>query len=443
MAGNSIQPEPGATIIGKLGRYRVKKKIGSGGNGSVFTIDIVEGSELFSKSKEYVIKFLTIDNEDEKEYRKKELRFKKEIEIVISLQNDIIGIIPILDSSLDVSTKDEQLWYIMPRAQSYSPLDYSVDQRLNQMLQLGNCLSQLHKMGYAHRDIKPKNLLIYQGKMCLSDFGLVWNYDDQAEHITEVNDRLGPMAIRPPELQPIERIEGVDYRKSDVYLYAKTIWMVLNCNNRGFPGTYSRDLDEVYIDKEKYQFETAEPLHCLLEKATKHNFWERLDIDDCLIHLNDQIKVVRGEISDRVLSKWKYNEQAKRNAITFFSDEKIYNTPTAFIKILNSMANIVGLVFTEPGYEYQILPLVRAHCSQSDIFDIEVSNPYANEEKKVLEIAIEKMRMNQELYYTIYTKTSLFNDESIPIYKHLNMALQSPERLVRLNGRFEIRMDPL
>lgn len=59
---------------------------------------------------------------------------------------------------------------------------------------------QLHKLGFVHKDIKPKNLLLFDGRLCLSDFGLVRNIADTDEHITEMNEPLGPRAIRPPEL---------------------------------------------------------------------------------------------------------------------------------------------------------------------------------------------------------------------------------------------------
>lgn len=132
---------------------------------------------------------------------------------------------------------------------------------MEQMFALGNCIRQLYKLGFVHRDIKPKNLLLFDGRLCLSDFGLVRNIADADKHITEMNEPLGPRAIRPPEFQSIEEIDGVDYQKSDVYLYAKTIWMVLNCNNSGFLEEYSRNRNAVYIDKDKLQIETAEPLH--------------------------------------------------------------------------------------------------------------------------------------------------------------------------------------
>ena len=76
--------------------------------------------------------------------------------------------------------------------------------------------------------------MLFDGRLCLSDFGLVRNIAVTDEHITEMNKPLGPRAIRPPEFQSVEEIADVDYRKSDVYLYAKTIWLVLNCNKMDF-----------------------------------------------------------------------------------------------------------------------------------------------------------------------------------------------------------------
>lgn len=52
--------------------------------------------------------------------------------------------------------------------------------------------------------------------------------------------------------------------------------MVLNCNNSGFLEEYSRNRNAVYIDKDKFHIETAEPLYRLMEEATKHYYWERV-----------------------------------------------------------------------------------------------------------------------------------------------------------------------
>ena len=38
-------------------------------------------------------------------------------------------------------------------------------------------------------------MLFYNNKCCLTDFGLVWNVDE-ADHITGVNEAIGPVGIR-------------------------------------------------------------------------------------------------------------------------------------------------------------------------------------------------------------------------------------------------------
>lgn len=46
MVGISIYPKVGLTVVGKYGRYLVKNRIDSGGNGVVFAVDVISGGEL-------------------------------------------------------------------------------------------------------------------------------------------------------------------------------------------------------------------------------------------------------------------------------------------------------------------------------------------------------------------------------------------------------------
>ena len=219
-------------------------------------------------------------------------------------------------------------------------LGISIDKEF--MIHIGESLKQLHSLGYAHRDIKPNNLLYYQGHMYLADFGLVWNAKDTEDHITEVNDHLGPIVIRPPELQLIEDIESVDYRKSDVYLFAKTLWMLLEHDSIGFLSEYSRSDENVYIYKntEKHMLETAEPLHRLMEGATKHNWGERITIDDCLFYLEEQLSIITETIPQNKLQEYKYIEQVKHIDATFHPDRKEFSDPSAILRTLNEMSGL-------------------------------------------------------------------------------------------------------
>ena len=440
MAGTSISSRMGSKVIGKYGTYLIKKKIGNGGNGVVFVADIIEGGESLPQKSDYAIKFLDVAPNEEKKLEKRKLRFRKEIETVLSFQDKVSGIIPIYDTSVYCEEEPDVLWYLMPKAEQYNPQKFSVLQKMEQMFDLGNCIRQLHKLGFVHRDIKPKNLLLFDGRLCLSDFGLVRNIADTDEHITEMNEPLGPRAIRPPEFQSIEEINGVDYQKSDVYLYAKTIWMVLNCNNSGFLEEYSRNRNAVYIDKDKLQIETAEPLHRLMEEATKHYYWERIDIEGCLDYVEAQLRVIRGTMPRQTLMDLKYDEQAKHNSFTIPSDEQIYKEPDAILKILNNMAHTVGLVFIDAGKESMLLPLKKARYIEDNLYEIEILNPYYGRRKKVIEIAIDDICMKKDMTYTLHSVTFSFDEKPVPLFSRISDGLRNGYKRIRLNTNYLIKM---
>ncbi len=220
MAGESIYPKIGSVVNGKMGKYSIKNYLGGGGNGKVYAVDVIEERGLPQQSSGYAIKVfgITPKKEDDLEYIKRRTRFIKEIKKVLSFQDEVSFIVPIYDSSVLCDENPDYPWYLMPRAMRFNPRRCENLKIIEHLLHVGESLKQLHSLGYAHRDIKPNNLLFFNGHVFLADFGLVWNAKETEDHITEVNDRLGPTVIRPPELQLIEDIESVDYRESDVYL---------------------------------------------------------------------------------------------------------------------------------------------------------------------------------------------------------------------------------
>lgn len=442
MDGISISPRPGIVITGQHGKYLLGKKLGRGGNGAVFEASDVNEDATVEEKKKYAVKFFSVRDEAEKgkkELEKRKHRFVKEIKEVLGFQEDVKGVVPIYDTSVSFEQESGELWYIMPMAQMYNPQKYSVLEKLEQVRQIGICIRQLHRMGFAHRDIKPQNLLLLDGQICLSDFGLVWNTNDTDAHITEVNDWIGPQAIRPPELRSIAEIDGVDYRKSDVYLYAKTLWMILKCNKQGFGGKYDRGKSDVYIDKEILNIYTAEPLHCLMENATKDIWYERIDIGDCLEYIESQLKVIKCDIPTKILTDMKYAEQIKHDVLTIASDERRYTKADSMLRILNNMADMAGLFFTDLGKEYTCLPLGNSRHIKDNIFEFEVYNPFQNNQKKQILTALDFICMKKgETYYTLQSVKHSFHDSSAVSFSNIEDAIWDEHKRINLNANYSI-----
>ena len=91
----------GSKVIGKYGTYLVKQKIGNGGNGVVFAADIIEGGDSLPRKKTITLSNFWMQHQmKEKKLEKRKLRFRKEIETVLSFQDKVSGIIPIYDTSV-------------------------------------------------------------------------------------------------------------------------------------------------------------------------------------------------------------------------------------------------------------------------------------------------------------------------------------------------------
>lgn len=71
-------------------KYRKGKKIGSGGNGFVFNLKQLNGVT----KNGLVVKQLRNDFDSEQVTEQRKKRFRKEIETVLNIQDDIVGILP-------------------------------------------------------------------------------------------------------------------------------------------------------------------------------------------------------------------------------------------------------------------------------------------------------------------------------------------------------------
>lgn len=208
--------------------FDVEQDLGEGGNAKVFIATTKEdGSEV-------ALKLLQKKNEES------ESRFADEVSIMCEWYPKVGGILPIIKADID------HFWYSMPIAipiieKVKSISDDRIETVVEYIIDLCTTLSQLHSNGISHRDIKPDNIYIYQDKPCFGDFGLV-DFPDKENNKTRNDRGLGAVFTIAPEMKrnPVDQ----DGRKADVYSLAKTLWMLLTLEEKGFDGKYNRMDDE-------------------------------------------------------------------------------------------------------------------------------------------------------------------------------------------------------
>lgn len=335
-------------------------RIGSGGNGNVGLVSNFEN--------EKVIKIFSVNKKLSKGKRDRRYkRFCREIEVQRELSREINGILPVFDAGFpeEFSIK-EPAWYTMPRADKFVVRDdVPLIKKLQRMLELAEILKQLHEKGMAHRDLKPENLLIFNGQICLADYGLVWI--DGEESITQPTERLGPIKIMPPELEEREEIQKCDYTKSDVYLFAKVVWMYVKEDNFGYRGEYSRNDPQRYLSIKSNNGKTLEPLHQLMEKTSKHDWSKRPSISECMNLIKHQILILTGSFPKEKEREYSIKEKLSSYKTNVKPDVEVYEGGEKVLAFLKNMVQVVKLKVEKEGRTYFINPyLVR--MPQTNLF---------------------------------------------------------------------------
>jgi serine/threonine-protein kinase len=153
-------------------------------------------------------------------------RFLREIRLTAGLQHP--HILPLLDSG----EASNSLFYVMPYVEGES-----LRQRLQRDGQLpleealhitrgvAAALEYAHGQGVIHRDVKPENILLYQGEPMVADFGIALAAASAGrERLTETGLSLGtPAYMSPEQATASAKLDG----RSDQYSLACVVYEML------------------------------------------------------------------------------------------------------------------------------------------------------------------------------------------------------------------------
>lgn len=306
--------------------YDIIEKLGEGGNANVYHVrDNTNCMELALKE---------LYN---KSYEKK-ARFINEIHITEQNASTIPGIIPIIESN------EEEYWYTMPLATKI--LDYVKDKTISDIvtgvIELSDTLEKLHEKGICHRDIKPSNIYYYNDRFSFGDFGLV-DFPDNPYDFTKSNKGLGAIFTIAPEMKRDPK--HADGTKGDVFSLAKTMWMLLSGDDRGFDDVYN------FLDKshglryiEKYKNIHLVELEELLKNATDNNPSLRPTIKEFKDRLNIWLDV--------------YNDYYKAQASDWnFLNKQLFglNPPESSCwREIHKIIEVLNIVGMTPAYNHML-----------------------------------------------------------------------------------------
>lgn len=301
-------------------------EIGHGGNGKVYKAKLQNNTEPLSEVAVKIFKY--------SEWRRDERyeRFIREIKSLNEKLKNINGVMRIIDYHLpDCANESDEAWYLMPFATKINIKKCKIDYVIDIFLDLAKTIKTLHDLGMCHRDIKPENIMILNRKACLCDFGLVL-YDNE-DRITGENESIGPFVISPPEYSQLDGLTIDEIKYFDVYLFAKTLWIFLKKNKKGFTGEYNICDKNLRLDIKGV--ETLFPINELITNATKNEIEKRIDINRCIELLIEQKRIINKNVSKEIIEKYKIIENAKITFHEIVSDYEIYTDKDKIYDILS------------------------------------------------------------------------------------------------------------
>jgi serine/threonine protein kinase len=217
------QLRAGATSF-HVDKYVVVDCLGRGGNSVVFKARHVLLPQRYVALK-------TLDNQDIHRGDEALVRFRREIDIVSSLDH------PNIVRAYDVIRTRTQIYLVLEyvegsdlaslvKSRGRLPVEVAVDY----IIQAARGLAYAHRQGVIHRDLKPGNLLLTRdGVVKIADLGLA-RFHGKADDKEDDGLTLKGTALGTPEFMPPEQAEDSSKadQRSDLYSLGASLFHLLS-----------------------------------------------------------------------------------------------------------------------------------------------------------------------------------------------------------------------
>jgi serine/threonine protein kinase len=199
-----------------IGPYRVEGLLGRGGLGQVYRVLAPDG-------KNYALKLLEVGGGDQERRLR---RIMREIEALALIRH------PGVVRAFDAGAEGSQIWVVLELVSGGSLQDVLrregklAPRRAAELsAELARTLADLHAAGILHRDLKPDNVLLSEGRTRLADLGLV-HFAATEERLTQTGATVGTPGYCAPEL--LARSSGQELGPSvDIYGLGATLYALL------------------------------------------------------------------------------------------------------------------------------------------------------------------------------------------------------------------------
>ncbi|MFI1241435.1 serine/threonine-protein kinase [Nocardia salmonicida] len=148
-----------------------------------------------------------------------------------------------------VAVADGTIWIVMPLASESlrdrienSAGSMQLAEKIDILCQIATGLQQLAEVAVVHRDLTPGNVLLVDGRWCLTDFGISRDLDERTSTVTRRGE--GTFEYMAPEY--IER--GVATAKTDLYSLGIVAYELLT-GRKPFEGPHSEDFLRQHLEE--------------------------------------------------------------------------------------------------------------------------------------------------------------------------------------------------